>query len=171
MGLRTETTINAPSDAVWEVLTDYQKWPAWNTFLAVDHAKGPLTVGETINASFQPPGHKATKMNPKARVLALQRKGFVSEHVCRCRQSLSNSNAVGISFPNIYCVFSTLPQIVEYNHGSRFSWRGRVLNNDLLFVGEHYFELKPLGPKQTQLLHGEQHRSQVTGMHGCCAWR
>lgn len=121
MGLRTETTINAPSDAVWEVLTDYQKWPAWNSFLAVDHAKGPLTVGETINASFQPPGHKATKMNPK---------------------------------------------IVEYSHGSRFSWRGRVLNNDFLFVGEHYFEVKPLGAKQTQLLHGEDFKGLLVPLLG-----
>jgi len=54
--VRTEIEIDATPERVWQVLTDYAEWSAWNPLLY--RAVGRLDVGETIEIAFQGPGEK-----------------------------------------------------------------------------------------------------------------
>ena len=40
------TTINAPAEKVWEILTDAEGYPAWD--LSMDRIEGKLALGETV---------------------------------------------------------------------------------------------------------------------------
>ena len=60
--IRTEIEIDAPADAVWQVLTDFTAFPEWNPFIR--SAEGALVAGEHIAVTLQPPGHKATSFRP-----------------------------------------------------------------------------------------------------------
>lgn len=40
------TTIHAPAETVWEILTDAKAYPAWD--LSMDHIEGNLAFGETV---------------------------------------------------------------------------------------------------------------------------
>jgi uncharacterized protein YndB with AHSA1/START domain len=40
-----EGTINAPVETVWKVLTDFEKWPAWNEAVSKIEVDGPVEVG------------------------------------------------------------------------------------------------------------------------------
>jgi uncharacterized protein YndB with AHSA1/START domain len=44
--LRTEVTINAPAERVWELLTDFGSFPDWNPFML--RARGEVGVGEKL---------------------------------------------------------------------------------------------------------------------------
>ncbi|KAG2498653.1 hypothetical protein HYH03_003399 [Edaphochlamys debaryana] len=67
MSLRTQIEINAPSERVWEVLSNYPGWSAWNSFLNMDQQPaGKLEPGQALAVAFQPPGQsKPTKMKPQ----------------------------------------------------------------------------------------------------------
>ena len=55
--LRTEVEIAAPTEAVWETLTDLAAYPDWNPFIV--SAEGRATVGERLTNRLPPPGGKA----------------------------------------------------------------------------------------------------------------
>ena len=44
---RSEIEIQSTPERVWEVLTDFSKYPEWNPLLT--HAEGELIVGEKVN--------------------------------------------------------------------------------------------------------------------------
>ena len=45
--IRTETTIAAPPERVWDVLTRFSEFPQWNSFLRIDR-------GAPVIASWSP---------------------------------------------------------------------------------------------------------------------
>ena len=63
MELFTEIDINATSDKVWEVLTDFDAYPDWNPF--VRSLDGEFKVGERIKAVLQPPNQKGMTFKPR----------------------------------------------------------------------------------------------------------
>jgi hypothetical protein len=40
------TTINAPAEKIWKILTDVNGYPAWD--LSMDHIEGSLALGESV---------------------------------------------------------------------------------------------------------------------------
>jgi len=52
--LCTEIEIQAPSEKVWQVLTELDKYPEWNPFIC--HAVGKAETGKTVDIDFQPDG-------------------------------------------------------------------------------------------------------------------
>jgi hypothetical protein len=46
------------------------------------------------------------------------------------------------------------PTVVRVDDERHLSWRGRTLIPGV-FDGHHYFELEPLGPERTRVVHGE----------------
>jgi hypothetical protein len=50
------TSIQAPPEAIWEILTDASRYPAWD--LSMDHIEGQLAPGETVKFF--------TKLSPQA---------------------------------------------------------------------------------------------------------
>lgn len=61
--LRTEISIDAPPERVWDLLTDQEGLPAWNPFIR--EMTGDLTQGERIRVSLQQPGRKAMTFRPR----------------------------------------------------------------------------------------------------------
>jgi len=41
-------SIHASKDTVWQILTDFQRWPVWNSDVIDMHYEGPLVVGTTF---------------------------------------------------------------------------------------------------------------------------
>ena len=64
--IRTEITINASADRVWNVLTDFASFPQWNPFIT--SAEGELTPGQTLIIRLQSPGGKGMTFKPKVLV-------------------------------------------------------------------------------------------------------
>jgi hypothetical protein len=60
--LVTEITIDAPTDVVWDVLTDLAAYPEWNPFIVEVHGKPQL--GTQLKNRLQPPGGKAMRFSP-----------------------------------------------------------------------------------------------------------
>jgi hypothetical protein len=60
--LHTEITINAPSDVVWQVLVDLDRYAEWNPFVV--EASGRVGVGERLVNRLQPPGGRAMTFRP-----------------------------------------------------------------------------------------------------------
>jgi len=61
--MRSEVTINAPAEQVWDVLTDVDAYPEWNPFFV--KAKGKLVVGNALDLTMQPVGKSAQSFSPK----------------------------------------------------------------------------------------------------------
>ncbi|MBN1561834.1 SRPBCC domain-containing protein [candidate division KSB1 bacterium] len=61
--LFTEIEINASSDKVWAILTDFESYPQWNPF--VREIKGNVQVGKRIQAVLQPPNKKGLTFRPQ----------------------------------------------------------------------------------------------------------
>ena len=66
--LRTEIAIDAPTDRVWAILTDFDSFPDWNPFML--RAQGNVKVGETIEVYVKQPD--GIGMTFKPRVLAAE---------------------------------------------------------------------------------------------------
>ena len=49
--LCTEIEIQASPEKVWQILTNLDKWPAWNPF--IHHAIGIAKVGEKVDITFK----------------------------------------------------------------------------------------------------------------------
>lgn len=60
--IKTEITIEASPNRVWEVLTDFEKYPTWNPFIKSIH--GPVKVGAKITARIEPPEAKGMTFKP-----------------------------------------------------------------------------------------------------------
>ena len=61
--LFTEIDINASSDKVWDILTDFDSYPDWNPF--VRELKGDVQVGNRIKAVLHPPNQKESTFKPR----------------------------------------------------------------------------------------------------------
>ncbi len=60
--LRTDIDIDSPPEAVWEILTDLERYEDWNPF--IESAEGEVAVGATLSARLQPPGGRAMTFKP-----------------------------------------------------------------------------------------------------------
>lgn len=60
--LTTEIEIDAPTEIVWEVLTDLARYPEWNPFIT--SAEGRVEVGQRLTNRLQPPGGRAMTFRP-----------------------------------------------------------------------------------------------------------
>ncbi|GHB77638.1 SRPBCC domain-containing protein [Persicitalea jodogahamensis] len=67
--LKTQIRIEAAPDQVWDVLTDFEKYPAWNPF--IKSLTGQVAVGHTINVRLEPPEGSGMTFKPK--VLAMEK--------------------------------------------------------------------------------------------------
>ena len=63
--LRTEIHIEAPLEAVWDILTDFARYPDWNPL--IPHAEGPIREGATITVRIEPPGGRGMTFRPTLR--------------------------------------------------------------------------------------------------------
>lgn len=61
--IKTKTLIYAERAKVWNILTDYNRYPSWNPF--IKSLEGNLTVGEKIRVQIQPPDSGKMVFNPK----------------------------------------------------------------------------------------------------------
>ncbi len=61
--LRSEITIDAPAQRVWEVLTDFDSFPDWNPFM--QRASGELAVGKKLVVYLKPPGGMGMSFKPR----------------------------------------------------------------------------------------------------------
>jgi hypothetical protein len=66
--IETSIQIDAPVARVWEVFSDFERYPEWNPFVA--SVEGRTAVGERIEARLTPPGGKSMTFKP--RVLAFE---------------------------------------------------------------------------------------------------
>jgi hypothetical protein len=57
-----EIEINAPAARVWEILTDFARYPQWNPF--IPDIEGRLVVGERLRVLIRPPGGKGMTFRP-----------------------------------------------------------------------------------------------------------
>jgi hypothetical protein len=61
--IKTEITINATPEKVWEILTDFNEYPNWNPF--IKSIKGQVVVGKKITVRIEPPEAKGMTFKPK----------------------------------------------------------------------------------------------------------
>ncbi len=61
--LNTEIEIQASAERVWQLLTDFARFPEWNPFLR--RASGRLAVGARLRVFMQPSGASGITMKPK----------------------------------------------------------------------------------------------------------
>jgi hypothetical protein len=60
--LSTEIEIEASPDRVWEILMDFEAYPAWNPFAV--SLVGDAEIGATLEVRLQPPGGKPMTFKP-----------------------------------------------------------------------------------------------------------
>ncbi|WP_046866518.1 SRPBCC domain-containing protein [Microvirga massiliensis] len=63
--IETSITIAAPPARVWDVLTDFARFPEWNPF--VRSIKGDLAAGSRLDVQIAPPGKKGMRFRPMVR--------------------------------------------------------------------------------------------------------
>jgi hypothetical protein len=61
--IKTEVLINATSDKVWTVFTNFDNYPQWNPF--IKSIIGQVLVGKVIIVQLEPPGAKGMTFKPK----------------------------------------------------------------------------------------------------------
>lgn len=64
--IKTQITIEATPERVWEVLTDFEKYYGWNPF--IKSIQGKVQTGEKIIVRLEPPGAKGMTFKPKVLV-------------------------------------------------------------------------------------------------------
>jgi hypothetical protein len=64
--IRTEIEINASAEKVWQILSDFEKFPVWNPF--VIKVLGELKVNEILKIEVQLPESRLLKFTPKVLV-------------------------------------------------------------------------------------------------------
>lgn len=69
--LHTSIHIATPASLIWEVLTDFERYPYWNPFVTA--IGGPQLVGERLTVTLQPEGKRAMTMRPHVRVFDPER--------------------------------------------------------------------------------------------------
>jgi hypothetical protein len=60
--LHTNIPIQATPQRVWEILTDFAAYPAWNPF--VPRISGPVAPGSRLDVQLQPRGGRGMRMRP-----------------------------------------------------------------------------------------------------------
>ena len=60
--LRAEIEIDPTPERVWEALTEFDAFPAWNPFIT--SIEGELALGAKLKARLEPPGGKGFTMKP-----------------------------------------------------------------------------------------------------------
>lgn len=60
--LQTEMEINAKSERVWDILTDFAAYPEWNPFIR--HIVGVPEAGARLEVRIQPSGTKGMTFRP-----------------------------------------------------------------------------------------------------------
>ena len=60
--LHTEIAIEATAERVWEILTDFAAYPAWNAFIPCISGSG--TVGSRLDLQMRPPGGRSMQLRP-----------------------------------------------------------------------------------------------------------
>ena len=60
--LYTEIVIQATAEAVWSVLTDFERYPDWNPFIS--RIEGRFTEGERLTVKFVREGTKSMTFRP-----------------------------------------------------------------------------------------------------------
>ncbi len=60
--LHTEIEIDAPTDVVWDILTDLDRYEDWNPFVV--RSSGAVALGERLTNRMQPPGGRAMTFRP-----------------------------------------------------------------------------------------------------------
>jgi hypothetical protein len=69
--IQTQIEINASAERVWELLTDFSRYPEWNPFIT--KIEGAPAEGERLRVHIQPPGTSGMTLRPKVtRVMAGQ---------------------------------------------------------------------------------------------------
>src|SRR2546428_13138714 len=58
-----EIEIEAPAERVWQVLTDFAKFPEWNPFIR--QMSGEVRTGAQLEVRLEPPGGRAMSFKPK----------------------------------------------------------------------------------------------------------
>jgi hypothetical protein len=58
----TSITIGAAPERIWDIITDFGKYPDWNPF--IPEAKGQPVAGNKIEAFIRPPGEKGMTHTP-----------------------------------------------------------------------------------------------------------
>jgi hypothetical protein len=61
--IQTEIEINASAEKVWQILSNFEKFPAWNPF--VINVLGTPKVGEILQIEVQLPESRLLKFTPK----------------------------------------------------------------------------------------------------------
>ncbi len=61
--IKTEILIHSTPEKIWQILTDFKKYPEWNPFIT--SIEGKAEVGTKIKARLQPPGAKGMTFTPK----------------------------------------------------------------------------------------------------------
>ena len=64
--IRTETTIAAPPERVWDVLTKFSEFPQWNSFLRID--RGAPVPGTRLSVTITPVGRRSMTFRPTVEV-------------------------------------------------------------------------------------------------------
>ena len=65
--LSTEIEFDGTPDEVWEVLTDFAAYPAWNPFLP--RIEGELRPGARLSVRFQPVDERGMTIKPTVRAV------------------------------------------------------------------------------------------------------
>jgi glutathione peroxidase len=106
--IRTELAIEAPAGTVWNVLTDFARYPEWNPFLV------------RVETELVPGAAVAMTVRLGRRVLPLR------------------------------------ARMLAVEPGREFRWAGPLARwQGVVFRGEHFFGVEPLGPASCRFLHGE----------------
>ena len=62
MDLETTIDIDAPTSRVWDVLTDFERYPEWNPFVRT--LRGEIREGARLHVELGPPGGKVMAFRP-----------------------------------------------------------------------------------------------------------
>lgn len=60
--LHTDIEIRASAEVIWNILTDFARYPQWNPF--IKSIEGQVQKGEKLRVVIQPPGGKAMTFTP-----------------------------------------------------------------------------------------------------------
>ena len=60
--IRTEIEIRADAERVWDILTDFAAYPAWNPF--IPRLDSSVAVGARLDARLRPPGCRGMRFRP-----------------------------------------------------------------------------------------------------------
>ncbi|MDN5201892.1 SRPBCC domain-containing protein [Fulvivirgaceae bacterium BMA10] len=61
--LLTTIDIQAPPEKIWDILTDFDKYPEWNPFII--SIRGDLTLNSRLKVYIKPKDSKGMNINPK----------------------------------------------------------------------------------------------------------